>query len=119
VLFDGRPAPMIYAVAGQVTCIVPYEVAGQSSTKVTVVYEGQKSNTVTAPVVVTAPGLFTANSSGALVCVLPALRLLQLLPCSPDLARYACHGIGDHEPCLGFEGPAGLAIMYFNWVRLL
>jgi uncharacterized protein (TIGR03437 family) len=65
VLFDGRPAPLVYSLTSQVTAIVPYEVAGQSSTNVTVTYRGQTSTAVSVPVVVTAPGLFTALSSGS------------------------------------------------------
>src|ERR1035441_2496778 len=30
-------------------------------------------------------------------CVLPALRLLQLLPDSPDVARHTCNGIQPHR----------------------
>src|SRR4029077_19093934 len=56
VLFDGTPAPMIYASAGQVSAIVPYSARG--SARVQVEYQG----TLTAPVMVTvaaaAPGIF-------------------------------------------------------------
>ncbi len=38
VLFDGTPAPMIYASAGQVSAIVPYSASG--STRVQVEYQG-------------------------------------------------------------------------------
>jgi uncharacterized protein (TIGR03437 family) len=65
VLFDGIPAPMIYASAGQTAVIVPYEVAGQTSTQMVVVYQGRASAAVTVPVVAAAPGLFSANSSGS------------------------------------------------------
>src|SRR5580698_131169 len=34
VFFDGRAAPLIYALAGQVSAVVPYEVSGQSQTMV-------------------------------------------------------------------------------------
>jgi uncharacterized protein (TIGR03437 family) len=64
VLFDGIPAPMIFASTGQVSAIVPYEVASQSQTQVRIVYQGQPTNTVSLPVSQTAPALFTANSSG-------------------------------------------------------
>ncbi len=64
VLFDGTPAPMIYAVSGQVSAIVPYEVSGEAVTQVQVVYNGTASNTVEVPVALTAPALFTAYASG-------------------------------------------------------
>jgi uncharacterized protein (TIGR03437 family) len=65
VLFDGVQAPMIYAMAGQASCIVPYEVSGRSSTTVQLSYPGQLSNSVTVPVAAVAPGVFTMNSSGS------------------------------------------------------
>jgi len=65
VLFDGTPAPMIYAVAGQVSAIAPYEIADKSTTAVQYIYNGQQSNTVSVPVEPSAPGIFAANGSGA------------------------------------------------------
>jgi uncharacterized protein (TIGR03437 family) len=65
VLFDGVQAPMIYALAGQVSCVVPYEVSGKSSTQVQVSYQGQLSDSVTEPVADAVPGVFTINSSGS------------------------------------------------------
>jgi uncharacterized protein (TIGR03437 family) len=65
VSFDGIEAPMIYALAGQVSCVVPYEVAGKTSTMVQVSYEGQLSNSVAMPVAAAVPGIFTANASGS------------------------------------------------------
>src|SRR5262245_56358440 len=64
VLFDGVPAPLIYALAGQVSVVVPYGVNGKSSTQVQVTYQGQSSNTVTVPIVDVAPGIFTIDASG-------------------------------------------------------
>jgi uncharacterized protein (TIGR03437 family) len=64
VTFDGIPAPLIYALSGQVSAIVPYEVAGRSQTTVQYEFNGVRSNTVTVPVVRTAPAVFAANASG-------------------------------------------------------
>jgi uncharacterized protein (TIGR03437 family) len=64
VLFDGLPAPVLYASAGQVNAIVPYAVAGQSSTQVQVEYLGTVSAAITLPVAATLPGVFTLNGSG-------------------------------------------------------
>ena len=63
-LFDGVPAPLIYARNDQVSGIVPYELSGKASTQVHVSFGGQISNTVKVPVVEVAPGIFTADSSG-------------------------------------------------------
>ena len=64
VLFDGVPAPVLYASAGQVNVVVPYAVAGQSSTQVQVEYLGALSAPITLPVAATAPGIFTRDASG-------------------------------------------------------
>ncbi len=64
VLFDGNPAPLVYVSASQISAIVPYAVASRITTALQVEYRGTRTNTVTLNVVDTAPGLFTANSSG-------------------------------------------------------
>jgi uncharacterized protein (TIGR03437 family) len=63
VLFDGIPAPIIYASAMQTAAIVPYGIAGQS-TQVTITYQGRTSGAYSSAVAAAAPGIFTANSSG-------------------------------------------------------
>jgi uncharacterized protein (TIGR03437 family) len=65
VLFDGVPAPMLYAASGQFGAVVPYEVAGMSSTQMQVQYQGVASNMVSVPVIQSEPGLFTLDSSGS------------------------------------------------------
>src|SRR5579862_1484811 len=65
VLFDGVPAPVLFASAAQVNAVVPYSVAGQASTQVQVDYLGVASPAVSIPVVTTAPGVFTLSASGA------------------------------------------------------
>jgi len=64
VLFDGIPAPMAYAVTGEVGAVVPYEIADRKQTEVVVEYQGQRSPPVTLAVVDSAPALFTLDSSG-------------------------------------------------------
>lgn len=64
VLFDGVPAPMIYAVAGQVSAVVPYSVSGKQTTNVQVEYKGVQSDVFTVDVAASAPGLFTIDASG-------------------------------------------------------
>jgi uncharacterized protein (TIGR03437 family) len=64
VIFDGVPAPMIYASAGQVSAVVPYVVAGTTFALVQVSYQGQGSSVVNLPVSLTQPGIFTNDSSG-------------------------------------------------------
>ena len=64
VLFDGVPAPVLFASAGQVNAAVPYSVAGQLTTQLQVEYLGALSAAVTLPVSATAPGIFTLDASG-------------------------------------------------------
>jgi uncharacterized protein (TIGR03437 family) len=64
VLFNGAPAPLIYARADQVAAIVPNDVAGQQSVQVQVNYKGQSTSPFSTTVAVTAPGLFTLDQSG-------------------------------------------------------
>ena len=69
VLFDGVPAPLIYAEAGQVSAVVPFEVAGEQQTEIQYQYNPGSgavlSNTVTAPVTAAAPAIFALNASGS------------------------------------------------------
>ena len=64
VTFDGIPAPLYYASAGQTVAIVPYSVAGQTTTQMVVTYNGVASPPTTLSVAPSAPGLFSANASG-------------------------------------------------------
>jgi uncharacterized protein (TIGR03437 family) len=65
VLFNGVPAPMIYASDGQLSAIVPYSVAGSPAVMAQVEYNLVKSDPIQVPVSATAPGLFMRNGSGA------------------------------------------------------
>jgi len=64
VLFDGVPAPVVYAGANQCSAVVPYFGAIQATTHVQVEYQGVRSDPLEVPVLPTAPGLFTADFSG-------------------------------------------------------
>ncbi len=64
VYFDGIPAPLLYASAGQVNAVVPYSVAGRSTTQLQLEYLGALSNPVTLQVAATVPGVFSIDGSG-------------------------------------------------------
>jgi len=64
VLFDGTPAPVLYASSGQVGVIVPFNVAGKAAVRVQLEFNGRLTNGVTKNVATAAPAFFTANSSG-------------------------------------------------------
>ncbi len=64
ILFDGIPAPLIYASSGQTSAIVPYSVAGKTATQVVAIYQGRRSAPISLPVASAAPALFAADSTG-------------------------------------------------------
>ncbi len=67
VRFDGVPAPLFYAQAGQVNAQVPYTVAGAPSTHVELFYRNQPAGSLDVAVAPAAPGLFPAvgNQDGS------------------------------------------------------
>jgi uncharacterized protein (TIGR03437 family) len=64
VLFNGSPAPLVYARTDQVAAVVPNAVAGKSGVSLSVEYQGQTTPAMQLPVAATAPGLFTVNGTG-------------------------------------------------------
>jgi len=64
VLFNGVPAPMIYASGTQVSAVVPYEMAPVANPSVWIEYVGQVSSAYQLNSVTAAPGIFTQDSSG-------------------------------------------------------
>ncbi len=64
ILFDGIPAPMVYAVSTQCSAVVPYFGATKTTTHVQVEYKGVRSEPVEVAIGATAPGLFTMDFSG-------------------------------------------------------
>jgi uncharacterized protein (TIGR03437 family) len=65
VLFNGIPAPMIYAGSTQVSAVVPYEMASVANASVWINYAGVTSNTYQLTLAASAPGLFAQNASGS------------------------------------------------------
>jgi uncharacterized protein (TIGR03437 family) len=63
-LFNGIPAPMVYASSTQVSAVVPYEIASAANPSVRITYEGQTSDAYPLSVAASAPGLFSQNASG-------------------------------------------------------
>jgi uncharacterized protein (TIGR03437 family) len=64
ILFDGIPAPIVYATSTQCSAVIPYFGATNPTTHVQVEYQGVRSDPFQIAVSPTAPGLFTADSSG-------------------------------------------------------
>jgi uncharacterized protein (TIGR03437 family) len=65
VLFNGTPAPMIYASSTQVSAVVPYEMASVANPSVWINFAGQTSSAYQLSVAAAAPGLFAQNASGS------------------------------------------------------
>jgi len=65
--FNGVPAPLFYAQAGQINAQVPYTVAAANSTHVEVFYQNQSAGTLDLAVAAAAPALFpsVANQDGS------------------------------------------------------
>jgi uncharacterized protein (TIGR03437 family) len=64
VLFDGTPAPILYASATQTSVMVPYGINGRTTTNVIVEYSGAQSTALAYNVVAAAPGIYTLNQQG-------------------------------------------------------
>jgi uncharacterized protein (TIGR03437 family) len=65
VSFNGTFAPIVYVSANQVAVQAPYEIDGSDSVYIAVGYNGKTSVGLSAPVAATAPGIFTADSTGS------------------------------------------------------
>jgi uncharacterized protein (TIGR03437 family) len=65
ILFNGNPAPLIYAGDKQSAAIVPFEVENQPEAEIRVEYNGTTSAPVSVPVTNTMPGIFSADGSGS------------------------------------------------------
>ncbi|HWB83889.1 MAG TPA: hypothetical protein VG675_07095 [Bryobacteraceae bacterium] len=64
VSFNGYAAPLIYASANQINCVVPYEIDGATNVVAEVDFGGQ-SGTFALKATATQPGIFTFDGSGA------------------------------------------------------
>ena len=58
VFFDSTAAPLLYASAGQINAVVPYEIAGKTSTNMHVEINGVATSSQTLAVAGASPGIF-------------------------------------------------------------
>ena len=65
VTFNSTPAPLLYVSDTQIAAIVPYSLQNSGSAQVAVNYNGGTSAAMSVKVANTAPGLFTANTTGS------------------------------------------------------
>ncbi|MBK9167265.1 MAG: hypothetical protein IPM24_07345 [Bryobacterales bacterium] len=64
VLFDGVPAPLLYAWERQIGAIVPYALAERTRTELVIERDGVRTEPLVLSVAPAAPGLFTQDASG-------------------------------------------------------
>jgi uncharacterized protein (TIGR03437 family) len=64
VLFDGVPAPLLYATSGQVAAVVPYGIDTRPGTQVQVKNGNLVSDPIPLPVTPVAPSIFSTNYTG-------------------------------------------------------
>ena len=65
VLFNGIPAPMIYASSKQISAVAPYEMANVANPSVWIEYAGRASVAYPLSLGASAPALFAQNASGS------------------------------------------------------
>lgn len=64
VLFDGRPAPLLYGGLNQINAVVPYGIAGQTTTEIVVTRNGELVAGFPLPVSSATPAIFTLGLGG-------------------------------------------------------
>jgi len=64
VLFDGTPAPILFAAKDQINAVVPYGIYGKANTSVAIILRQKTIAALSLTVARAAPAIFTANSSG-------------------------------------------------------
>lgn len=64
ILFDGTPAPLLYAALNQVNAIAPFGIYGKVSTEVRVTQRGLTVAGLLLPVAEASPAIFTQDGSG-------------------------------------------------------
>jgi uncharacterized protein (TIGR03437 family) len=65
VLFDGKPAPLLYANSSQINALAPYEISGRPSTAVQVTSAAGNSSTIQLNVASAQPEVFTSGGLAA------------------------------------------------------
>ena len=111
-LFDGVPAPLLYARVGQVSAIVPFAVAGKATTSVQYEYQGIQSNAVAVNVAQAVPGIFTLDASGSGPAAILDASYKVVSPSNPahvgDIVQVYATGAGVTTPP-GIDGQISLA----------
>jgi uncharacterized protein (TIGR03437 family) len=108
VAFDGIPAPIIFTRDTLVSVMVPYEIAGRMSSAMVVSYNGAPSTPLQLRVVDTAPGIYSANSSGSGQGAILNENFSVNSPANPESAGHYIQIYGTGEGQTSPQGVNGL-----------
>ncbi len=112
VLFNGVAGPMIYAQNDRCAAMVPYQIPTAAPVNVEVEYEEARSAPLQVAIAPTAPGLFTADSSGSgQATALNAADMTVNSSAAPAAAGSSVILFGTGE---GLTAPAGVDGMLTN-----
>ena len=66
ILFDGKPAPMVFSITNQASAVAPYALArvGRTSTEVEIEKDGRRTRAIRLPISAAKPSIFSINQSG-------------------------------------------------------
>ncbi len=67
VLFDGLPAPLLYAQSAQINAVAPWELGGKTTTEICVVHSGARTNCLTSQVRAMSFGFFNGVDGNPVV----------------------------------------------------
>ncbi len=68
VLFNGVPAPLLYAGPNEISAVAPFEISGSTSVSIQIANGSTATKAFANPVSSSAPALFTLDGSGAAQC---------------------------------------------------
>ena len=105
VLFDGRPAPLLYVQSRQINLQVPYEVFGRGTTEIEIRVAGQTKAFLVAAVAEVAPAVFTASGgAGQAAAINQDGSANSAASAAPHGAIVALYATGE-----GQRSPAGVS----------
>ncbi|MGD0500625.1 MAG: ice-binding family protein [Bryobacteraceae bacterium] len=112
ITIGGQSAPLYLASPNQVNLQIPWELAGQTQTSIVATVNGVASNTLTVPLALFAPGIFTIDWSGAgqgAVLIAPTAEVAAPGTPAPrgGYISIFCTGLGavTNQPATGVAGP--------------
>lgn len=98
VSFDGRPAPVLFASAGQLTVQAPYEIEGRAETRVKVTTSTAETNEVVLKVVASAPAIFRVGERPAVYSTENVLLDTETPVAAGSLVQISMNGMGSTTP---------------------